>query len=219
MINQTSSSTSTAADVDTAAAAQVSSTGRSLNCIFETLDTLRQKKRRRIDVSTRSSAAAAQSSNGSPLEGNVVEKERTAAQDISKKGDQEEVNTVAQDQTMMMKDMIPILFKQKHRPTTTTTMTEEQVEVIIHQETNDSEASNEGKKEATGDRSYLARLEKLKKENQDIIDRKQKVIRRYANLVYSYEYGLNSVRKLNDLRFAPDNVLKGDDYVPRDQEY
>jgi hypothetical protein len=54
---------------------------------------------------------------------------------------------------------------------------------------------------------YLQQLKKLKKENDDIQKRKEKVTNRYANLVYKYEYGLNTVQKLNDLRFAPDNVM------------
>lgn len=60
---------------------------------------------------------------------------------------------------------------------------------------------------------YMEKLRKLKRENEGIRKRKQDIISRYANLVYSYEYGLNSVRKLNDLRFAPDNILKGNDYL------
>ena len=58
---------------------------------------------------------------------------------------------------------------------------------------------------------YMKHLQSLKNENEQIIKRKENYIQQYANLAYTYEYGLNFVRKLNDLTYAPDNILKEED--------
>ncbi len=51
-------------------------------------------------------------------------------------------------------------------------------------------------------------LEQLKKDNQEFQIQRQEILQRYVHLTSSYEYGLGTVRKLNDLRSAPDNFLK-----------
>mmetsp|Transcript_5494 Transcript_5494/g.6042 ORF Transcript_5494/g.6042 Transcript_5494/m.6042 type:complete len:230 (-) Transcript_5494:234-923(-) len=58
---------------------------------------------------------------------------------------------------------------------------------------------------------YIQQLNKLKADNEDIQNKKHKIMERYANLIYSYEYGLHSISKLNDLSYAPDNIMHGNE--------
>lgn len=53
------------------------------------------------------------------------------------------------------------------------------------------------------------RLEDLKQVNKDIQARKQETLDSYATFLNQYEYGLNSIKKLNDLMDAPDNIMNG----------
>ena len=55
---------------------------------------------------------------------------------------------------------------------------------------------------------YLEQLNVLKKENEDITRHKKEIVDRFYTLVSTYEYGLDTVSKLNDLSSAPDNILK-----------
>ena len=55
---------------------------------------------------------------------------------------------------------------------------------------------------------YRKRLKELKRENEDIAKNKERIFKRFFNLVSSYQYGLDTVSKLNDLTSAPDNILK-----------
>jgi len=73
--------------------------------------------------------------------------------------------------------------------------------------------TDDDNKKSTEYNVYAEKLKKLKKENNNIQKRKERIIHRYANLVYSYEYGLKAVSKLNDLTSAPDNVMRGNDRI------
>ena len=53
------------------------------------------------------------------------------------------------------------------------------------------------------------RLQDLKQQNKDIQARKQEMLDSYAIFLNQYEYGLNSIKKLNDLMYAPDNIMNG----------
>jgi vacuolar-type H+-ATPase subunit I/STV1 len=53
------------------------------------------------------------------------------------------------------------------------------------------------------------RLEDLKQQNKDIQARKRETLDSYATFLNQYEYGLNSIKKLNDLMDAPDNIMNG----------
>jgi hypothetical protein len=52
-------------------------------------------------------------------------------------------------------------------------------------------------------------LQDLKQQNKDIQARKQEMLDSYAIFLNQYEYGLNSIKKLNDLMDAPDNIMNG----------
>ena len=53
------------------------------------------------------------------------------------------------------------------------------------------------------------RLQDLKQQNKDIQARKQEILESHAKFLNQYEYGLNSIKKLNDLMDAPDNIMNG----------
>ena len=74
---------------------------------------------------------------------------------------------------------------------------------------NESQSSSTDTVGSTSRQYHEQILENLKKENEEIKEKRRRIIFRYADLVSSYEYGLNRIAKLNDLSFAPDNVMNG----------
>lgn len=65
------------------------------------------------------------------------------------------------------------------------------------------------KKETCEQFKLKQRLQDLKRQNEEIQRRKQETLESYAKFLNQYEYGLNSIKKLNDLMDAPDNIMNG----------
>ena len=69
---------------------------------------------------------------------------------------------------------------------------------------NEADNENESDKER-----YTKQLKQLGKENEELNDRRKSIVRRYGNLIDAYESGLRHISKLNDLTYAPDNIMEG----------
>ena len=65
------------------------------------------------------------------------------------------------------------------------------------------------KKETSEQFKLKQRLQDLKRQNEEIQRRKQETLESYSKFLNQYEYGLNSIKKLNDLMDAPDNIMNG----------
>ena len=65
------------------------------------------------------------------------------------------------------------------------------------------------KKETCEQLKLKQRLQDIKRQNEEIQRRKQETLESYAKFLNQYEYGLNSIKKLNDLMDAPDNIMNG----------
>ncbi len=107
-----------------------------------------------------------------------------------------------------MSEMIPFLYPPACATTKTTTSADNTITVTANNSTPDEDKKNNSDLALS---SYQQQLQKLQNENKEIIQRKQDYIERYTHLVTKYEYGLSSVKKLNDLTYAPDNILNNSD--------
>lgn len=59
-------------------------------------------------------------------------------------------------------------------------------------------------------RAHLkARLERLKEDNQRVLDKRHEALARHRDFLGLYEYSLDRISRLNDLRDAPDAILPG----------
>lgn len=108
--------------------------------------------------------------------------------------------------TAYIHEMIPFLSRDGR------TVGDDKAEGSILREEGENETGQQNEKsEKVSNNSndfYIKRLKMLRKENEDFKKHRKQVFHRYFKLVASYEYGLDAVSKLNDLRSAPDNILK-----------
>ena len=118
--------------------------------------------------------------------------------------------------TKYMNQMIPFIYSKNYKrlktnATTTSDNTKKQPKLKQPLPSNGQEQNNINDNYNHDYNVYMKHLQSLKNENEQIIKRKENYIQQYVNLAYTYEYGLNFVRKLNDLTYAPDNILKEED--------
>ena len=89
---------------------------------------------------------------------------------------------------------------------------------VNHENENSKKQQLESKSDTNDDINfYKDQLKELKRENENIAKNKERIFKRYFNLVSSYQYGLDTVSKLNDLTSAPDNILKSSSISDNDE--
>ena len=213
-------------------AAVVVSTGRSLRETLSIIENCLPKKKRRLEK-----AYDAQNTSANSHENNEKTKEQEVQVQAERLEDERECLK------RCLNEMIPFVYSKKRKFTpyvsnaeSTEYMSnqksqqkekinsdffetekkekdEEVQEEAVDRKENSSVSNSSSYRSSVEYEVYAEKLKKLKKENSDIQIRKERIIKHYANLVYSYEYGLKAVSKLNDLTSAPDNVMKGNDQI------
>ena len=192
------------------------STGRSLSDSLNIVQTIKSSKKRRVILNSQNREKESPKLNHHVQENTdrvpvpETETDRTInaskAKAIRKDGKRLQTKKY-------LNEMMPFIYNRSRGTNELETLYDNHEENNVQDEKEIKKDQSDESRKILNEETYMEQLIKLKEENEGIKKRKQSIISRYANLVYSYEYGLNSVRKLNDLRFAPDNILKGNDYV------